>query len=173
MTRQSNREPNDPVESSGREGSAWQEVRAAITSRSAGSVAGDRSMDERTGNTERADGDRTSLGAGSAGDGTPAESAEQRPAPSASRFVVSVDGDGTAESRLLSDGGASPPARGRYTVDVTAKTDHGVASHAVASNDVSETFEELLRWYASRVAPDDDPAEVVEVLLAASDFGRG
>jgi len=42
--------------------------------------------------------------------------------------------------------------------------------HSVASNDVSEAFEELVRWYASQVAPNEDPAAVVDVLLAASDL---
>lgn len=104
-------------------------------------------------------------------DGTSAETVDRRPKPTADRFVVTLDEDGTAESHLLSDGGTSTHSRGQYTVDVTAKTDHGVASHSIASNDVSETFEELVRWYASQVAPDEDPADVVDVLLAASDLG--
>lgn len=169
MTRPSNREPNEPSETNEPAESAWKALRTAISPRPDGPAVGDTPMDERPGVLEGG-ADRPRLDEAGGSDGAPVEDADHRSTPTARRFVVSVDDDGTAESRLLSDGGTAADSRGRYTVDVTAKTDSGVASHSVASNDVSETFEGLVRWYASQVAPDEDPAEVVDVLLAASDL---
>lgn len=57
-----------------------------------------------------------------------------------------------------------------YAVDVTVRTDHGVAADSFRSNDVRTVFESLLRWYAGRIDPDSDPETVVGVLLSASDL---
>lgn len=169
MTRRSNRESNEPSETNEAGESAWKALRTAIAPRPDDPAVGDVPMDERPAGVPERGTDRPGLAEDGA-DATPTEDADGRSTPTARRFVVSVDDDGTAESRLLSDGGTAADSRGRYTVDVTAKTDSGVASHSIASNDVSETFEGLVRWYASQVAPDEDPAAVVDVLLAASDL---
>jgi hypothetical protein len=57
-----------------------------------------------------------------------------------------------------------------YAVDVTVRTDHGLAAESFRSNDVRVAFEELLRWYAGRIDPATDPERVLEVLLAGSDL---
>lgn len=57
-----------------------------------------------------------------------------------------------------------------YAVDVTVRTDHGVAADSFRSNDVRTVFESLLRWYAERIDPNSDPETVVGVLLSASDL---
>jgi hypothetical protein len=57
-----------------------------------------------------------------------------------------------------------------YAVDITVRTDHGLAAESFGSNDVRVVFEELLRWYAGRIEPDRDPETVLAVLLAASDL---
>jgi hypothetical protein len=89
------------------------------------------------------------------------------------RLVVSVDGDGTASARPLRSG-ADEDRAGRlaavpeqFAVDLAVKTDHGVATHEIRTDDVGEAFGELLRWCAARIAPGEDPREVVEVLVAS------
>ncbi|MEF8841533.1 MAG: hypothetical protein V5A62_07880 [Haloarculaceae archaeon] len=66
--------------------------------------------------------------------------------------------------------GASLEAETAYAVDVTVRTDRGLAAESFRSNDVRVVFEDLLRWYAGRVEPERDPETVVGLLLAASDI---
>jgi hypothetical protein len=66
--------------------------------------------------------------------------------------------------------GASLDPETAYAVDVTVRTDRGLAAESFGSNDVRVVFEELLRWYAGRIEPDRDPETVLAVLLAASDL---
>ncbi|SFL11124.1 hypothetical protein SAMN04487950_2518 [Halogranum rubrum] len=59
-----------------------------------------------------------------------------------------------------------------YAIDITAKTDYGVDRHRVADVDLQRVFVDMLRWYATRVEPTMDPAEVIDVLLRGTEFGR-
>lgn len=52
---------------------------------------------------------------------------------------------------------------------ITASFDGRLAQHEVFSNDLDRVFGELLTWYATRVDDDSDPAEVLGILLLASD----
>ncbi len=54
----------------------------------------------------------------------------------------------------------------QFAADLAVKTDHGVATHEVRADDVREAFGDLTRWYAARIAPDEDPRSVVELPLA-------
>ena len=76
-------------------------------------------------------------------------------------------GTADASSKLT---GASLDPETAYAVDITVRTDHGLAAESFGSNDVRVVFEELLRWYAGRIEPDRDPETVLAVLLAASDL---
>ncbi|WP_254546266.1 DUF7500 family protein [Halomarina pelagica] len=58
----------------------------------------------------------------------------------------------------------------RYAVDVAVKTDRGVADERFRANDVRAIFADLLRWYVERLAPEDDPAEVLDLLLETTDI---
>jgi len=60
---------------------------------------------------------------------------------------------------------------GAYAVSVAAVIDGERHSFAEGSNDVSVTFEALLRWYAETVAPSVPPEEAVAVLLSNTDLG--
>ena len=95
------------------------------------------------------------------------------------RVVVPTDGDdpepasGNPSPGSASAGrpdGASPGSGTAYAVDVTVRTDHGVAGESFGSNDLRVVFEEFLRWYAGRIDPDVPPERVLRVLLAASDL---
>lgn len=57
-----------------------------------------------------------------------------------------------------------------YAIAAQVKTDRGTGQRTVRSNDVSEVFEEFVRWYAGRVAPDRSPEEVLAVLVQSSDL---
>ncbi|MDS0298520.1 hypothetical protein NDI76_07185 [Halogeometricum sp. S1BR25-6] len=57
-----------------------------------------------------------------------------------------------------------------YFVSLAARTDEGTFETRVADDDIGAVCAAMLRWYARRVAPEDDPAEVLSVLLARSEF---
>jgi hypothetical protein len=57
---------------------------------------------------------------------------------------------------------------GAYALVARARTGGETGALRVASDDVTEPFEALVRWYAGRVAPDVPPEEAVAVLLANS-----
>jgi hypothetical protein len=59
---------------------------------------------------------------------------------------------------------------GAYALAIRARTEGTEESLRVASDDVSESFEALVRWYAGRVAPDVPPEEALAVLLADADL---
>jgi hypothetical protein len=95
------------------------------------------------------------------------------------RVVVPTDGDdpGPESGAPSPDSasaerpdGASPESGAAYAVDVTVRTDRGVASESFGSNDLRVVFEAFLRWYAGRIDPDAPPERVVRVLLAASEL---
>ncbi|GAA0652290.1 DUF7500 family protein [Salarchaeum japonicum] len=58
----------------------------------------------------------------------------------------------------------------QYAAALAVKTDHGVADERFASNNVVDTFERALRWYAHRIDPSEPPEDVLRVLLAESDL---
>jgi len=60
----------------------------------------------------------------------------------------------------------------QYAVDLAVKADDSVDSARIASNNVVETFEELLRWYATQVDDSTPPEVVIDILLAESAFDR-
>ena len=65
--------------------------------------------------------------------------------------------------------GATPDGLdGAYALVARARTEGETAALRVASEDVTEPFEALVRWYAGRVAADVPPEEAVAVLLANS-----
>ncbi|WP_247006624.1 DUF7500 family protein [Halorientalis litorea] len=98
------------------------------------------------------------------------------------RHVVVTDDDG---SRPATDGGTPPadgsaqPAAsagsladldGAYAMRAVARAGTSEDSHSVETNDVSEAFESLLRWYAEQVSDGTPPAEVIAVLLTNTDL---
>ena len=105
------------------------------------------------------------------------------------RFLVSTDADGTADTTIddpadfelpeedeRSESGAPKTPLSaigeQYGVDVAVKAEGTVDSTRIASNNVVETFEELLLWYARQVDESTPPEDVIEILLAESSFGR-
>lgn len=57
----------------------------------------------------------------------------------------------------------------RHGFDVTTKIDGDIARKRVLSDDVVETFDALLEWYARQVGEDVAAAQVLGILLAESD----
>ncbi|MDS0293106.1 DUF7500 family protein [Halogeometricum luteum] len=57
-----------------------------------------------------------------------------------------------------------------YFVRLAARTDEGTFETRVADDDIGAVCAAMLRWYARRVSPEDDPAEVLSVLLSRSEF---
>lgn len=57
-----------------------------------------------------------------------------------------------------------------YAVTAAVKTDRGVAETSIRSDDISETFESFVRWYAGRIDSSSSPEEVLAVLASASDL---
>jgi hypothetical protein len=95
------------------------------------------------------------------------------PAPDDASGDRSPDARRGRPSPASNDTGPTEPTietEAAYAVDVTVRTDHGVAADSFRSNDVRTVFESLLRWYAGRIDPDSDPETVVRVLLSASDL---
>jgi hypothetical protein len=72
-------------------------------------------------------------------------------------------GEATAETGLCDLDGA-------YALVALARTEGESGSFSVASDDVTEPFEALVRWYVGRVASDVSPEEALAVLLANSDL---
>jgi hypothetical protein len=89
------------------------------------------------------------------------------------RYVVDTD-----RSPPATDGGERPTdprdgpvdADGAYAVEVRGRFGDDERRTRVATNDVSESFESLVRWYADAVAADAPPEEVLAVLLDNSDL---
>jgi hypothetical protein len=105
------------------------------------------------------------------------------------RFLVSTESDPIPESpdrdedqddvrhseaeEVLGSGVSTTPLSAideYYGVDVDVKAEDTVASTRIVSNNVVETFEELLLWYAHQVDDSTPPKEVIEILLAESGF---
>lgn len=58
----------------------------------------------------------------------------------------------------------------RYYLELGARTDVAEDETVVEGDDIGAVFADALRWYARRVAPSEDPATVVEVLLDGTEF---
>lgn len=84
------------------------------------------------------------------------------------------EGHGTAHPRDSGPGSresALAGVDGQFAVAAALRTDAGVADYRFGSNNVAETFEALVRWYADRVGDGRTPTEeVVRILLAESDL---
>lgn len=98
------------------------------------------------------------------------------------RFVVSTDpepdssGQATdrperaGDDRGAEDHGRRPrDAEAAFAVSIAAETPNGRSETTIAHDDIRENFAELLRWYATVVEPDRDPAAVLSVLLRQVD----
>ncbi|ELZ26254.1 hypothetical protein C474_21196 [Halogeometricum pallidum JCM 14848] len=55
-----------------------------------------------------------------------------------------------------------------YFVSIAARTDEGTFDAHLDGDDIGAVFAAMLRWYARCVSPEDDPAEVLSVLLSRS-----
>ena len=105
------------------------------------------------------------------------------------RFLVSTDAADGADSTIddpadfdrlevdegVDSKGPTTPLSAigeHYGVDVAVKAEGTVDSTRIASNNVVETFEEMLLWYARQVDESTPPEEVIEILWAESGFER-
>jgi len=59
---------------------------------------------------------------------------------------------------------------GEYALELHAKFEQESDSLCVETNDVSEAFESMLRWYAEKVADDTPPEKVIRVLISRSNL---
>lgn len=104
------------------------------------------------------------------------------------RFVVATDDDGTPnvdgdapadeEDRTIEERGTfASQQMARYVSDrdadygfaLTAAFDGTIEQRELFSDDVAAAFGDVARWYANQVDADADPAEVLGILLLASD----
>jgi hypothetical protein len=90
------------------------------------------------------------------------------------RHVVPVDDEVTAEGDELrrtghdTEGNDTVNPEKAYSITATVRTPDEKESFETASNDVTEFFEEFLRWYLGRIAPEEEPEEALEVLTGSS-----
>jgi methyl-accepting chemotaxis protein len=90
-----------------------------------------------------------------------------------------ADGPGSARAPPEADAGSAvrgrvpPPGVGAFGARLAVKTPAGVETRTVGSDDVSESFEAAMRWYAARLDPEAAPEEVLETLFAATDVDLG
>lgn len=76
------------------------------------------------------------------------------------------------------DAGGEQPLRdvladvdGQYAIAAAARMDAGTAAYTAGTNNVAETFEAFLRWYAEQVGDGKTPdEEVLRILLAETDL---
>ncbi|RDI70777.1 DUF7500 family protein [Halopelagius longus] len=83
--------------------------------------------------------------------------------------------DGESAEPKATDGGTTDGTpetseAGRYYLELGARTDVAEDETVVEGDDIRAVFADALRWYARRVAPSEDPATVVEVLLDETEF---
>lgn len=57
----------------------------------------------------------------------------------------------------------------QYGFVATLKTERGIARHQTTSNDIAETFDELLAWYADQMDDELPPEETLRILFDAID----
>lgn len=100
------------------------------------------------------------------------------------RYVVTADEpsgrrsdlDGRPDRSAHGGGGTAgelAELEGAYAFEVCARFGSDRDDISVETNDVSDAFETLLRWYVDNVAADTPPAEAVAVLLENSDLDSG
>jgi hypothetical protein len=88
--------------------------------------------------------------------------------PTADGGAVVADADatdGSPANESLTDG-----PRTDYFADIAVRTDEGEFDARFEGDDIGAVFASMLRWYARRVSPDDDPKKVLSVLLSRSEF---
>lgn len=88
--------------------------------------------------------------------------------------TLDTDGGVAAADDTDSRGAASPDRTDRidrpdYFVDLSVRTDAGTFDTRVEGDDIGEVFASMLRWYARRVSPDDDPERVLSILRSRSE----
>jgi hypothetical protein len=86
------------------------------------------------------------------------------PSPTASR--ADADADANADDQTERE--PVEALSGAYAVAVTMRTPEGTDAIQLATDDVRDLFDELLVWYAERLAPGTDPEEALSVLLSES-----
>jgi hypothetical protein len=79
------------------------------------------------------------------------------------RYVVAVD-EGDGPPAVDADGSVAIPD-GAFALTARARATDRTDSLRVDSDDVTASFEALVRWYAALVAPDEPPARVVATLV--------
>lgn len=94
---------------------------------------------------------------------------DETEAPSGIRDRGDSDSDpthvGTAEGLAETDAA--------YSFEIRGKFETHTDDLSIETNDVSDAFDSLLYWYARNVADDAAPEEVINVLLANSEFDLG
>ncbi len=88
------------------------------------------------------------------------------------RYLITTDdspsADGDAEEIPALP---SLPTEEPYAISVLARFDTDEpATYAIGSDDVTQPFEEFLRWYAKQIAPDRPAEKVIAVLLSHTTF---
>lgn len=65
-----------------------------------------------------------------------------------------------------------PPERDEsaYFVSLAARTDEGTFDTRIEGDDIGAVCASMLRWYARRVSPHDDPQKVLSVLLSRAEL---
>ena len=79
------------------------------------------------------------------------------------RYVVAVDED--ADSPTVDADGSVAIPDGAFALTARARAEDRTDSLRADSDDVTASFEALVRWYAALVAPDESPEAVVATLL--------
>lgn len=99
------------------------------------------------------------------------QAAESRPTPSGPRDADQRGATGSPEAARTLLAEELARANARYGLDIVASFDGEPVRHRTVSNDVVGTFENLVRWYARRVADDTPVDQVIEILLSEARFG--
>jgi hypothetical protein len=86
------------------------------------------------------------------------------------RHVVPVEDEGSEEtiSERKTARDRMSETQKAYIMTATVRTPDGEGSFETASNDVTEFFEDFLRWYLSRITYDEEPEEALRVLVESS-----
>jgi hypothetical protein len=93
------------------------------------------------------------------------------------RHVVTTDGGGSEPQQVPNDSGhGTQPAaelaelEGEHALVAGARAEGEEDAVVADTDDVSEAFETLLRWYTDVVAEEHSPEEALAVLLANTDL---
>lgn len=97
-----------------------------------------------------------------------------------SRFVVTTEQDETEPAKTTERKTTShhepqmdrlAGLYGAYALEVHARAEATEETLRLETNNVSEAFESLLRWYVERVAPDMKSEDAISMLLSNSTLG--